>query len=651
MIQPPEDRRPAISPQMAVRVAVLGGMALVLFAVVFFRLWYLEVLSGDQYVSQANENQVREIRIQAPRGDIVDRYGRRIVTNRMANVVQIELARLPPAGQQRRRLYRRLGDVLKMSPREIQRTVIEQRKVLPYANVTVKQDVTNAEMAYIEERSGRFKGVNVDRVFLRRYPFQQLAAQMLGYVGRITRKQLKQDRYKGVSQQAVVGQAGLEWQYDRYLRGVDGANLLRINSLGEQKGFLRRREPVPGRNLKLAIDLGLQEASQNALARAGHGNPGGFVAMDPRNGQVLALGSVPSFNPSVFARPLAQSTYKSLISPANGAPLVNRAIAGAYPTGSTFKPLTAVAGLSAGVIGPGTVKNDAGCLTVGLTHFCSPGHQGHGAVNLVRALQVSSDVYFYEVGRDLDPIKGEPLQRWAHKLGLGRKTGIDVPAESPGNIPDRKWRAAIGRAERSCRRKAHISLSAPAVVAGAGGCGISDMRPWSTGDNVNLAVGQGDVLASPLQMAIAYSTIYNGGRVPRPHLGLEIDDSDGRLIQEVDPPAARRVKIPPAFRDAIMSGLHAAASAPGGTSADVWAGWPQDRLPVFGKTGTAERPGQQDQSWYVCFIPNKTRPIVVAVTIERGGWGASAAAPAARLILSKWFGVKPKFIAGDSRTQ
>ena len=651
MIQLPEERRPTISPQMAVRVAVLGGIALVLFAVVFFRLWYLQVLSGDQYVSQANENQVREIRIQAPRGDIVDRYGRRIVTNRMANVVQIELARLPPPGEARRRLYRRLGDVLRMSPREIQNTVIEQRKALPYANVTVKQDVSNAEMAYIEERSARFKGVNVDRVFLRRYPFQTLAAQMLGYVGRITRTQLKQDRYKGVSQQAVVGQAGLEWQYDRYLRGVDGANLLRINSLGEQKGFLRRREPVPGRNLKLSIDLGLQEAAQNALARAGHGNPGGFVAMDPRNGQVLALGSVPSFNPSVFARPLTKTTYKSLISAANGAPLVNRAIAGAYPTGSTFKPITALAGMSAGVIGPGSVKNDSGCLTVGLTDFCSPGHQGHGAVNLVRALQVSSDVYFYEVGRDLDPIKGEPLQRWAHKLGLGRKTGIDVPAESPGNIPDRKWRAAIGRAERKCRRKKHISLGASAAMAGLQGCGISDMRPWSTGDNVNLAVGQGDVLASPLQMATAYSTIYNDGRVPRPHLGLEVDDSDGRLIQEIDPPAARRVKIPPAFRDAIMSGLHAAASAPGGTSADVFAGWPQDRLPVFGKTGTAERPGQQDQSWYVCFVPNKTRPIVVAVTIERGGWGASAAAPAARLILSKWFGVKPKFIAGDSRTQ
>src|SRR3954466_16409293 len=294
-----------------------------------------------------------------------------------------------------------------MSPREIQRTVIEQRKALPYANVTVKQDVTNAEMAYIEERSGRFKGVNVDRVFLRRYPFQQLAAQMLGYVGRITRTQLKQDRYKGVSQQAVVGQAGLEWQYDRYLRGVDGANLLRINSLGASRGFLRRREPVPGRNLKLSVDLGLQEAAQNALARAGHGNPGGFIALDPRNGQVLALGSVPSFNPSVFAKPLSESTYKALTSKGTGAPLFNRAIAGAYPTGSTFKPVTALAGLSTGVITPQTVINDTGCLKVGLTNFCSPGNSGHGAVALGKAIQVSSDVYFYTVGRDLDPIKGE----------------------------------------------------------------------------------------------------------------------------------------------------------------------------------------------------------------------------------------------------
>ena len=177
------------------------------------------------------------------------------------------------------------------------------------------------------------------------------------------------------------------------------------------------------------------------------------------------------------------------------------------------------------------------------------------------------------------------------------------------------------------------------------------MRPWSTGDNVNLSIGQGDLLASPLQMAVAYSTIANGGKVVRPHLGLEVDDSEGRLIQEIDPPPSRRVKSPPAFRDAIMQGLHAAASAPGGTSADVFNGWPQGRLPVFGKTGTAQRPGQEDQSWYVAYVPHRTRPIVIAATIERGGFGAEAAAPAVRLILSKWFGVKAKFIEGKSRTQ
>jgi len=199
----------------------------------------------------------------------------------------------------------------------------------------------------------------------------------------------------------------------------------------------------------------------------------------------------------------------------------------------------------------------------------------------------------------------------------------------------------MGRAELRCRHQRHVPS-----------CGISDMRAWSTGDNVNLSIGQGDLLASPLQMAVAYSTITNGGKVVRPHLGLEVDDGEGRLIQEIDPPASRRVRIPPAFRNAIMSGLHAAASAPGGTSADVFAGWPQGRLPVFGKTGTAQRPaGQRDQSWYVCYFPNRTRPIVVAVTIEGGGFGAEAAAPAARLILSKWFGVKSKFIAGKSRTQ
>ena len=635
----PDERRPPLSPQLALRIAVLGGIALMLFAVVFFRLWYLQVLSGSQYVSQANDNQVREVRIPAPRGEIVDRNGTPIVTNRDATVVQIQPSDLPKAAAQRLAVYHRLGRVLQMSPSRIQREVVVQRKALPYANVTIKTDVQPAVLAYLKERQQQFPGVNPTTVFLRQYPYGKEAAQLLGYVGQITPKQLKQDRYRGVKQGSVVGQAGIEWEYDRYLRGRDGADLLRINSLGEYKGFLRRRQPISGRDLKLTLDLDLQTAAQDAVLKAGNGNPAGFIAMDPRNGQVMALGSSPSFDPSVFAKPLSQSTYRALTSQATGAPLFNRAIAGAYPTGSTFKPITALAGLASGVITPDTVIDDTGCLKVGLTNFCSPGNAGHGSVALQQAIQVSSDVYFYTVGRDLDPLAGEPLQRWAHKLGLGRKTGIDLPEEAAGNVPDRAWRASLAKVETQCERRRHVST-----------CGISDKRPWSTGDNVNLSIGQGDLLASPLQLATAYSTIVTDGRVPRPHLGMEVEDSQGRLIQEISPPSPRHVKIPPAWRDVIMAGLHGAASAPGGTSADVWAGWPQSRLPVYGKTGTAQRPNQADQSWYVCYIPSPSRPLVVAVTIERGGFGADAAAPAVRLIMSKWFGVKPKLVRGTSRT-
>lgn len=639
---PGGDGRAPITPQMALRVAVLGGIALVLFAIVFFRLWFLQVLSGDEYVSQANDNRVREVRIQAPRGDIVDRDGEVLVTNRQATVVQLEPGELPEGSAQRKALYRRLGAVLRMDPIEISREVNRQRRLLPYANVTLDVDAPRTVLNYLQERKRDFPAVTVTDQYLRRYPRTMLAAHLLGTVGQINPDQLKQKRYKGVKQGTVVGQSGIEWQYDRYLRGTDGAQLLQVDSMGGYKGELRRRQPVPGQNLKLSLDLGLEEAGQQAVAQAGGGQPGAFVAMDPRNGEVLAMGSYPSFDPSVFAKPVSEEKYRALNSEANGAPLFDRATAGLYPTGSTFKPITALAALERGIITPSTVINDTGCLKVGFTDFCSPGDRGAGAVNLVSALKVSSDVYFYILGRDLNGLDGQPLQKMAQRLGLGRRPGIDLPGAQPGTVPDRAWRDERGKLERQCRRKQKTEA-----------CGISDMRPWSTGDNVNLSVGQGDLQASPLQMAIAYAAIANGGKIVRPHLGLDVEDSQGRLVQEIDPPAARSVEISEEARTAIMQGLHAAASEPGGTSADVFAGWPQDRYPIYGKTGTAERgAGRPDQSWYVAFVPDRSRPIVVAVTIEGGGWGATSAAPAARQILSQWFlGRKGDFVRGESHTQ
>jgi penicillin-binding protein 2 len=630
MLQLQEDRRPPITPQLALRVAILGGVALAMFAIIFFRLWSLQVLSGDKYLAEASNNQVRDIVVPAPRGDILDRNGRVLVDNRVSIAVQLEPDRLPPPGPRRNVLLTRLRPVLGMKQSRMRREIRDQQKLLPYANITLKQDVSTAVRDYISERKNRFPGVEVESVFLRSYPHKELAAQIFGTVGEISPGEIKESRFRGIKQGTIVGKGGLEYTYDRYLRGKAGATRIQVDAFGRPKGNFPERLPVQGKQLKLSLDLDLQRAGQEAMSEAG-GIPitegvknrgGAFVAMDPRTGEVLAMGSYPSFDPNIFAKPLRQSTFNKLNSEENGAPLVDRAVNGLYPTGSTFKLITSVAALQSGTITPDTVIDDPGSIQIGNIVFQNAGKAAHGAIALRDALRVSSDVYFYRLGAQMNGIGGNILQKWARRLGLGRRTGIDLPGESDGLIPSPAWR------DRLYRKK------------------LTD-RPWSVGDNVNLAVGQGDLQCTPLQLATAYSTVVNDGKVPTPHLGLRIEDAGGRLLQKVDPPPARRVKIDPAYRQAILDGLQAAASQPGGTSADVFAGFGHT---VMGKTGTAERPGQADQSWYVAYAPDQRRPIVVAVTIEQGGFGAEAAAPAARLILSDWFGVQKKLIRGASAT-
>jgi len=681
MIDPIRERVAPVSPQMALRVAALGVGALVMFAIVFFRLWYLEVLSGDKYRQEANNNKVRLVREQAPRGAIVDRDGRTLVENRQATVIQLRPTSLPDeeraaanrwgqavglrlrrpkghrghpiplppvpyvAGRDLAGRYRALAKVLGVSAHTVHREVIQQLAITPYAPVTIRTDVPRPVRDYIKERQEKFPGVDVKRVFLRKYPYHQLAAQIVGNVGQVSPKELKGEKYGHVPQGTIVGQDGLEYSYDRYLRGRDGLTRIVVDANGNPTRTDIQRSPESGRSLRLSIDLRLQRTGQEAMLRAGHGLPGGFVALDPTNGEVLALGSYPSFDPSILSRPISQTAFDKAFGEGAGSPAYNRAIAGYYPTGSTFKPITAMAALTHGLITPDTPINDSGCIAIGLAHqeFCNAGKVPNGTVSLRRAIQVSSDVFFYTMGRDLNGLPHQPLQTWAHALGLGRRTGIDLPGEIRGLIPDRAWRTHINNVERACEKRKHRAS-----------CFISDKRDWTVGDNVNLAVGQGDLQATPLQMATAYSTIVNGGRVPRPHLGLDVEDDTGRLVQHLNPGAARHVPINAGYRAAIMDGLHAAASEPGGTSFDVWSGWDQNRFPIFGKTGTAQRNGQADQSWYVAYAYDGTpdhRPIVLAVTIEKGGFGAEAAAPAARLMLSKWFGVKGKFVIGHSATR
>ena len=700
MIQLPEDRRPPLTPQLALRVAMIGTFAFAMFAIIFFRLWFLQVLSGQNYLAQAQTNRSRQIPIPAPRGEIVDRSGNVLVDSRRAIAVVISPPDLPVRMQPAQLLhppradavvFTRLAKILGISTKRSSCTVpgvgvgrlqpiackvAKQQAQLPYANVTVKRDVTKFVQYYLAERQDQFPGVNVEQIYLRDYPLHQVAAQLFGTVGPISCNpppgaratasncELKDPHFQGASQNSVVGQTGLEWYYDEFLRGRDGADKVSVDSLGRFTGSISRSPPVAGHNLRLSLDVGLQKAGQAALQDAIDNNPpangGAFVAMNPENGQIYAMGSNPTFDPNIFTKNLSESTYKALNNPASNYPLINRAIQSAGPTGSTFKPITATAALESGAWTTSDSFDDTG-------QFCVSGQCRHnaggavdGVLDLVNAIRVSSDDFFYNLGAltNADPNKypnGGALQDWARKLGIGRKTGIDLGGEVSGTLPTPRWREQRNRLEAQCdRAKGPTPLfpSHPHHSLPPGGCGIADgtNRPWSIGDNISLAVGQGDVQATPLQLAVAYSTIANGGKVVRPHIGLDVEQPDGTVLQRIDPPPARTVSINPQYLDTIRAGLRAAASQPGGTSADIFSNFPEQ---VYGKTGTAQYSGQQDYSWYACFVPSSaTRtPIVVIVWVEQGGFGAMAAAPAAREILSQWFfGKRGGFVAGSSKT-
>ena len=537
------ERRPTLTPQLAVRVAIIGGIALAAFAIMFFRLWFLQVLSSDAYVKEAQGNQLREIRVQPPRGDIVDREGRVLVTNRVGLAVELTPDKLSKSRRERHALYRRLGRLLNMRPRAIQRRVNEQFKELPYSKATIKQDVPRDVVMYIEEREEDFRGVEVDPVFLREYPHGELGAHLFGYVGEVSEQDLKDPSYSGVKSGDRVGKAGLEAEYDQFLRGTSGATRVQVDALGNLTRRLNQRLPTQGRQLRLSLDLDVQRAGQEAL-QGGTGK-GAFAVMNIHNGEVLGLGSEPSYDPNLFAKVVRQSDYDRLTDKENGDPLTNRAVAAGYPTGSTFKLITATAALESGLITPDTPLNDPGELTVGDVTFKNAGGAAHGVLSLRQALTVSSDVFFYQLGRDLNE-KGMPLQHWARKLGLGRKTGIDLPEEGPGFVPGPKWRDAQYAKFQRCVKRTNPT---PTEIS-LGKCGWQD-RPWSVGDNVNLAVGQGDLAADPLQMAVAYATIANGGRVLRPRLGQRIENSAGQAEQELQAPTARKLNINPEYRQAI----------------------------------------------------------------------------------------------------
>ncbi len=622
-----------MSTQFAVRVAILSGIALVAFAVIFFRLWYLEVLSGEAYLDQSQNNRVREVAVRAARGEILDRNGRALVRNRTALSLQVQAEDLPELAPERNAVLEELAKVTEIPFQRIKREIRRQTKELPANPVTLEQDVDPDLVHFLRERQDLFPGISVEEVFVREYPRGQLAAHLFGYVNEVDGKQLAEPQYEALEPGDQLGAAGLELQYDSVLRGRNGANRVQVDALGNPRGRPLSEVPAEtGNDLVTTLDLDIQEAGEQGLAR--FGKPGAFIAMDVNDGSILGMGSFPSFDPEVFTPPVAPSRYDGLFEDPDK-PLANRAAQGQYPTGSTFKPVTALAALSEGALTTSEIIVDDGLYELDVLKLKNAGDAVYGPIALQQALKVSSDVYFYTVGDRAETQTDEGIQTWARRLGLGPATGLDLPYEAGGLIPTPAWRNELYQQAAdpdSCGGRERLFEE---------GCYETD-RPWTTGDNVNLAIGQGDLVATPLQMAVAYAAIGNeNGDVVRPHLGGRVEDPLGRPVEDVDPAPRRSVEIDPEYRRVILAGLRDAANEPLGTSYKVFGRFP---IEIAGKTGTVERQGQEDQSWYIAMAPYDDPQVVVLATVEGGGFGSDTAAPLVREILAAYYNLDPSQI-------
>ena len=635
----PRTREPwHVNQQTILRAGILGAIAIALFITLIVRLWALQIISGNDYLRIAQDNQIRTVRLQAPRGPIIDDKGVTLVKNRLTHDVRVWYAELPSKGARpnRHTVLKNLAHVLNVRPQRLYREV-DQRKSDPLNPIVVKADVNRFQSDYILERSDQFPGVEVASTYVRSYPRGWLAAQTLGYVGSATPQEIKSDATGSILPGDLVGQSGVEAAEDKYLRGTPGVASQRIDSQGRPRSELvANPEPQPGDTVRLTIDADLQSVAQKALKdgiQAGinsgcvgcwNANGGAIVAMDPNTGAVLALASYPSYSPAVYSghvtnRKLARWGLTGPTAADHNYPAINRATSGLYPPGSTFKPITAIAAIQSGVLDPQANLHCTGQLKDHGLIFKNWDPNANSWINLPTALALSCDTYFYQLAQriyGLPPSYGEPIQDWAKKFGLGRHTGIEI-GDYPGLVPTKKW------------QRNHYTAPQD--------------KTWKPGDSINLSIGQKDLQVTPLQMARLYGGIATG-KLVTPHLLASVE-RDGRVIKQGISNAPQTIAAGPEFNsrlDIIRKGLYMATHETGiGTSAPVFGAFP---VPIAGKTGTAEKWSEQfkryfDQAWWCGYGPTNNPSIVVCAVIENGGHGGTAAAPAALEVFRQFFHV------------
>ncbi|TDD83697.1 penicillin-binding protein 2 [Actinomadura darangshiensis] len=667
-----------MNPRTHFRLVVLYVLVAALLLVLIGRMWTLQVLEGEHYKGIAAQNRTRDIVVPANRGMILDDRGVPLVRNRSALVVSVDRTTLSRQEDGGEGVLKRLAGVLGTTYDEISKRVRLCAPGIkrpcwpgsPYQPIPVEDHADPKRALQIMERQEDFPGVTAQVQAVRTYPEPDgaSAAQVLGYLQPVTqdeldkRKGLKVTGYSGVD---LVGRAGLEAQYDHALRGEPGFRKVLVDSQGRVTGTAEEQPPTAGSNLVTSIDAGVQGASEKALKhaidaarKAGHpADAGAAVVMDVRTGKMVAMASYPTYDPSIWTGGISQNEYDALLGKKNGEPLISRVTQGQFAPGSTFK----ISSVSAAVADGNSLKGIYPCpgsFMVGDRAFGNAGGASYGPMTLHTALVKSCDTVFYRFGylewkRDggIHPKKNpsDPMVKMARKYGFGKPTGIDLPSESSGRIPDREWKKSYWEdtKDASCKgvksgypevRKTDPARASYLTAVAKENC--TEGYVWRAGDAANFSVGQGNVLVTPLQLVRAYAAVANGGKLVTPRLGVAVVRPDGTVDRRLESPPAQKLGVDPKVLKYIRSALGGVTKE--GTAAGAFNGFDFKRVDVGGKTGTAEVYGKEDSSWFASFGPVKDPRYAVVAMVSQGGFGASTSAPAVREIWEAMYGTKDK---------
>ncbi len=634
-----------MSPEsLRLRLSFLGLLALIAFGALVARLWFLQVLSSEEFEAQARTNTVRVLYEPAPRGRVFDRNGNVLVDNRESLVVTVDRFTYDTEfdEEEQEELVLRLATEISRAGRltkvfEIN-DALDDSRYGPLDAVPVADDVTENFEIVLAERSDEFPGVGTVVRSVRAYPYGDLAAHVLGYVSLLNEDQyeLVADDPKTYRRNDEIGQTGVEASFESVLRGTPGFTRLEVDNVGDPVAVLEQVDPIAGADVHLTLDIDIQALAEKellaGLAEARQQEPdepedpkfnapgGALVVLDPNGSEVLALASYPTYSPSEFVNGFSEDRWAQLQDPNNHQPLHNRALAGIYPPGSTFKLFTAYAAMNGGVIGPRgvldvrTLYEDVGTYVVPSCEedviasctFRNAEEAIYGPVDLIRAITVSSDVYFYYLGDTMDRadrFDREGIQRAARLFGFGAPSGIALSGEGVGRVPS------------------------PSAAEAAG-------EPWRTGDSIVLAIGQGVLGATPLQLANGYAAFANGGTLYAPKMVNRVENPvSGEVVQAFDDRVLNQVYMPNSIRVPILEGLLGVTADLEGTAHSAFFGFPLEEWSVAGKTGTAEVVGKADNSLFAAFGPNPNPEYVVVAIMEESGFGASVAAPAVRRVL------------------